>query len=360
MAVTESLRPVPVPSTLLGAAELWAGVDRLVDRARSTDDLRAHGLHMLALGRYRSTSRPLPAGLASTAREATIATMAALPLLARVRDVLDGQLVVLKGPEAAARYRESWHRPFADLDLLVRDAVGAQRALAAAGFTSVGDEALYRDIHHLRPLHYASYPLVLEIHARPKWVPFASAPRVDELFEAAVPSALGLDGLLAPTPAHHALLLAAHSWAHAPLGRLLNLIDVAALRLESAPEDLDAIAGRWGVERLWLSTTAAVDALLLDGRKPWPLRSWARDLAAARHRTVLETHLERWLAGFAVMPFDAACTAAARAIVVDLRPGPDETWQIKLARTRRSLANAFVGRSEHDEQLASTGRERRR
>ena len=47
-----------------------------------------------------------------------------------------------------------------------------------------------------------------------------------ELLELTQPSATGVPGLLAPVPAAHAVLLAAHSWAHAPLRRLLDLIDV--------------------------------------------------------------------------------------------------------------------------------------
>jgi hypothetical protein len=353
------LTPPAVPSRAPAAsaesptAELWRSVDRLIDRAPSVLDLRAHKLHLLAVARYRSTGRAVPADLEEAARSATLAAFAAPLLLERVRAVVDGPLVLLKGPEVAARYPGRALRPFGDLDLLARDPVGVQRALLAEGFTLVGDESLYREIHHLRPLHYASYPLVLEIHARPKWIDSAPGPPVEELFEAAVPAAVGVDGILAPAPAHHALLLAAHSWAHAPLGQLIHLVDVAALRTESSAAELEQLARRWRVERLWSATDAAADALLLGGPKPLPLRVWARNLQGVRHRTVLETHLERWLAGFSILPFRRACGAATRAVARDLRPAPGETWRIKLRRTRRALGNAFVRRAEHDTELAS-------
>jgi hypothetical protein len=340
------------PDSAVVNGDLWLGVRRLVDRAPSLADLRAHRLHLLALDRYRATGRPIPEELHEAGRQASIAVLAAPLLLHHIRSLVDGPLMLLKGPEVAARYPDRWQRPFGDLDLLAPDPITAQRALLAAGFTLVGDERIYRGIHHLRPVHYPSFPLIVEIHARPKWIATGLGPPVEELFEAAVPSAVGVDGLLAPSPAHHALLLAAHSWSHEPLGQLLGVVDVAALRLEAAEGEVEKVARRWGVERLWRLTDAAVGSVLLGERASWPLRVWARNLSAVRHRTVLETHLQRWLAGFSVLPFGAACGAALRAIGVDLRPAPGEPWRTKLRRMRRAVANAFVRRSEHEELAA--------
>ena len=335
------------------ASELWRGVERLVDRAPSIADLRAHKLHLLAVARYRATGRPVDADLQEAARSATLAAFSAPLLLERVRAVVDGPLVLLKGPEVAARYPGPALRPFGDIDLLVENPVDVQRALLAAGFTLVGDERLYREIHHLRPLHYPSYPLVLEIHARPKWIQTSPGPPVHELFEAAVPAAVRIDGILAPAPAHHALLLAAHAWAHAPLAQLVQLVDVAAMRAESSPAELTALSRRWDLARLWAATDAAVDATLLGGPKPWALRVWARNLESVRHRTVLETHLERWLAPFSVLPFARASGAAAGAGGRGRRPAPGETGPGKLRRTRRAITNAFVRRADHDSELAT-------
>lgn len=332
---------------------LWRSVDRLIDRASSVADLRAHRLHLLAVARYRSTGREVPGELLEATRQATLASFAAPLLLEHIREVVDGPIMILKGPEVAARYPTPTLRPFGDLDLLVPDPIAAQRALIAMGFTLVGDERLYREIHHLRPLHYRSYPLIIEIHARPKWIETGHGPAVGELLEAAVPAAVGVDGILAPAPEHHVLLLAAHSWAHAPLGQLLQLIDIAALRAESASDELEALARTWKLEPLWSLTSAAADALLLGGSKPWPVYVWARHLQRVRHRTVLETHLARWLAGFSVLPFWRACAASARAIARDLTPLPGEPWRVKLRRTRRAVGNAFVRRAEHDSELAA-------
>jgi len=332
---------------------IWIGVDRLIDRASSTGDLRAHRLHLLAVARYRSTGREVSAELLEAARQATLASFAAPLLLDHVRKVVDGPIILLKGPEVAARYPTPALRPFGDLDLLVPDPIAAQRALIAAGFTLVGDEHLYREIHHLRPLHYRSYPLIIEVHARPKWVESGYGPTIDELLEAAVPAAIGVDGILAPAPEHHTLLLAAHAWAHAPLGQLLQLIDIAALRAESAPDELESLARSWKLAQLWSLTDATADALLLGGPKPWPLYVWAGQLRNVRRRTVLETHLARWLPGFSVLPFRRACAASARVIARDLKPAPGGTWRVRLRRTRRAVANAFVRRTEHDSELAA-------
>ena len=114
-----------------------------------------------------------------------------------MRETLDGPVVLLKGPEVAALYPEPTLRPFRDLDLLVPMPHEAWRSLVQAGFHPTGDPSLYVDIHHLRPLYLPGYPLVIELHSEPKWVPWTRAPRAAELFEAAVPSATGVDGVLA-------------------------------------------------------------------------------------------------------------------------------------------------------------------
>ena len=104
----------------------------------------------------------------------------------------------------------------------------AQAALLAAGFVEVGEAGRYEDIHHLRALWWPGLPLVVEIHDRPKWPDGLTGPSTEELLAAAVPARLGVDGIGALPPAEHALLLAAHAWAHEPLGRLGQLVDVAA------------------------------------------------------------------------------------------------------------------------------------
>src|SRR6185312_8233036 len=124
------------------------------------------------------------------------------------------------------------------------------RELIAAGFVEVPDtEGLFVDIHHLIPLVHPTIPLLaIELHSRPKW-PYAwRPPEVEELLGSAVPSLTGLAGVLAPSPHHHALLLAAHGWEHEPLRRIGDLLDVAVAVHGLDPSEVDEIAQAWRIE----------------------------------------------------------------------------------------------------------------
>jgi hypothetical protein len=192
----------------------------------------------------------------------------------------------------------------------------------------------------------------VEIHSRPKWLdqlpPLGAAP----VFERSQPCAVGVEGVLAPAPAEHAVLLAVHSWAHEPLRRLRDLVDVAAMLEGAHREDAAAAARRWGVERLWRATEATVDALFYDGPAPLPLRVWARNLELLRGRTVLESHLQRWFSDFSVLSPPAAARRLPGTLLQELRPARDETWREKASRSVLALRNALRRRFEHDEQVA--------
>lgn len=356
MGATEIELPLPTSGAAGGSSGadsgLWDQVDRLVDRAPRLSDLRAHKLHLVAARRWRRSGRPVDPTLVQDEWAAGVVSLAVPLVLEKAREAFDGQMVVMKGPEAAAAYPDPLARPYRDIDILVDDAPAAQRALLGAGFREVGDERLFVDIHHLRPLQWPGFPVVIELHARPKWVDWASAPPAEELFEAAIPSASGVDGVGALGPCEHAVVLAAHSWAHEPLRRLLELVDVAAVSALADPAEVEAVARRWGVVRLWRTTERSLDAVLLGGRRPIALRVWARNLPGVRERTVLESHLEHWLSPFAVLPTRRAFATSARALVTDFRPESDETWRSKLARSARAIRNAFTRRSDHDQELA--------
>ena len=208
---------------------IWQGVDRLVDRAPTIADIRSHRIELLAARRWRALGRTVPDELVELERTSALHRLVVPRLLERVRDAYDGPMIVHKGPEVAAHYPDPILRDFGDVDLIVRNAEEAQRALIAAGFEEIGDPALYVDIQHLRPLRWPELPLRVEIHSRPKWVSTLAAPRADELFAAAVPSTTTIDGFLALPPEHHALLLAAHSWAHEPMRLLRDVVDIAAV-----------------------------------------------------------------------------------------------------------------------------------
>jgi hypothetical protein len=352
-----------LPARRSGAQDrdLWVCVDELVDRIRNLDDLRAHRLHLIAASRSRRLGEPVPEDLIDEERRAAVLTLIAPDVLQRARTAYDGTMVLIKGPDVAARYPDPALRPFRDLDLLVDDAAAAQRALLAAGFVEAGVPELYVGIHHLRPLHWPGLPLVIEIHDRPKWPDQLATPSTDELLEAAT-ATTAVDGVLALPPEHHALLLAAHSWAHEPLRRLVEIVDIAALSSEADGAATTALARAWGMDRLWSATARACDAALLGERRPWTLRTWARNLATGRERTVFESHLEHWLAPFSAQPFRPALRQAARAFANDIRPLPDETWRAKGSRTAHALKDAFTRRSEHDRALAerAAGSEGRR
>jgi hypothetical protein len=293
----------------------------------------------------------VPEEIVEDERLATMIWLALPEALARARAAYDGRMLVLKGPEAAARYPDATLRPFHDVDLLVDDAAAAQRALLAAGFAAVETGLEYDELHHLQPLRWESLPVVVELHRTVKWPPGSTPPDPRELFEQAVASSTGIDGLEAPAPAHHALVLAAHGWAHRPLSRLLDLVDVAAVSDEIDRDELAALAERWSLGRLWRSTLRVSDSLFASGRESWAQRVWARDLRSVRRRTVLEGHLEAWLSPFAAFPPRSALRYSARAVLADLRREPGEGWRRKLRRSRLAVTRAFRDEAEHERRL---------
>jgi hypothetical protein len=333
------------------AGSIWETVDRIVDRAPTLEDLYAHHLELLAARRWRELGRPVPELLATEARVNLLVTLAARPLLEQTRASYDGPLLLMKGPEVAALYPDPATRAFRDLDLLVPDAREAQAALLAAGFEETGDPALYEGIHHLRPLRWKSLPLILEIHDRPKWVSWSRAPETAELLAAGAPSRTGVSRVLTLPPAYHALVLAVHSWAHEPLRRLRDLVDLAALLELADTGEVELLARKHGLGRLWRTSAAAVDATFEGGRRPVSMRTWARNLHAGRDRTVLESHLSRWLAWFWVLPPARALSRMCSSLVRDARPEPGETWSTKLRRSRRALFGLHTRRTEHEESL---------
>ena len=333
--------------------DLWRGVDRLIDRAPSLADLRSHGLHLLAARSLRRRGIPLPDQLAEEEVVARRRELSASLVLTRMRASYEGRMILMKGPEMAARYPTGC-RPFGDLDVLAEDPEAAQRALIAAGFERVGFEDSYYDgLHHLRPLRLPEAPSpIVEIHRRPNWVEWVDPPPNEELFGAAVPSICEVDGYLALSPAQRGPSLAAHSWVEMPLRRILDLVDVVLVAPScDARREARAVASRWGLGRMWDSTLAAADCLLFAAAPPAALRVWARNLRQVRDRTVLENHVRRWLSGFAALPPGSAARAAVVAVARDLRPAPAEPWTSKLRRTREAARNPTRPAADHARRL---------
>jgi hypothetical protein len=329
----------------------WEAVGLLIDRAPSVHDLRVHRLELLAAALYRERGLSVPPELASEALLAHISTLAATAVLNRIRDACTGPLLLFKGLEASARYPAPGLRRLGDVDVLAPDPDAVQRELEAVGFESTRDDLDWDELHHLPRLGPPDRLFAVEVHKRPKWVAGLPVPSVPEIFADAVPSATGVEGILAPAPAVHAVILAAHAWAERPLGCIGDLVDVTAMADGCAEGQVEEVARRYGLARVWKATTAAADALFADGATTWPLRSWARQLPDVRERTVFESHLGRLLAGFSALPPRAALRSAGRGLSSTALPTPDEPWRSKLYRARRAVRNARTRRSEHERSL---------
>jgi hypothetical protein len=330
--------------------DLWRRVDALIDRAPTDEDVRSHRLEVLAAPRYRQQQRPVPPDFAAQERFAAIASMTAPVVLERVRQAVDGPIIVIKGPEVAAFYPDIAVRGYGDVDLLVPNPAAVQEALLAAGFEEVGNPELYVDIHHLRPLIAPGMPLPVEVHSTPKWLAPLTAPPIEELLAVAT-AGTAAEGVLRLPPQHHAHVLALHSWAHEPLRRLRDIVDIAATMQHADRSATDRLARSWGAERLWRTTSAVVEALFAEGPSPAALRIWGRNLSAVRERTVLENHLQRLLSDFWAMPTGSALARVPSTIADEVRPGGEEGWRAKLSRTSLAFQHAAHRRSAHDQDV---------
>ena len=336
-------------------AALWERVDAMIDSAPGVVDLRAHGLHLLAARRWRMLGRPVAASLVKDELRAAFTLHNVLGVLREIRAACDGPVIVLKGPVVSALYPDPALRPFYDLDLLVPNPVAARQSLLASGFQQSGDPRHYQHVfHHEWPVRSPNFPVDVELHSEPKWVGGLDAPPVNVLLSAAEPAALDVDDILTLSPAHHALVLAAHLWAHDPLARFLRVVDVALMAEASERRELNALADAWGMARLWHATMAIADALLVGARpRPWSLRTWGRSACRLREPSVFEVHLGRCIAPFWVLPPYRASQALGVALSGYVRRQPGEPWRRKLRRTGRQLARPSMRRSEHVRSIES-------
>jgi Uncharacterised nucleotidyltransferase len=290
---------------------LWSRVDRVVDRFQTVEQLYLHGLHLLAARRWRALGRPVPEELAASERTAGAAIDDALVVLERVRAAVSGRIVLVHGLEVDASYPDRALRSFGDLDLLVESEPDARAALLRAGFEEIEADGPL-------PLVWPERPVPLELFDRPRWVDGLPAPAGPELLSLARPSATGVDGIGALPPVEHALVVAANAWAHKPLRRARDLVDVAALTATLDRAALDTAARPWGMGRLWSTTIGAADALL-SGRPTLALRLWARDVWELREQSFRERLLRHYLAVFWALPARSAARATARTVLHDAR-----------------------------------------
>jgi hypothetical protein len=333
---------------------VFARLAPLLDGAPSVQDLEHHRLLLVGARRRRELGLDVPDRMLGAERLSAAAALAAPALLTRVRAAIDGPMLLMKGAEVARHYPDAALRSFGDLDLIVPDARRSQRQLLRAGFELYGEAWVYEGIHHLRPLRIPGLPLLVELHHEPKWVDGLTPPSVAQLLELGVPAPHLCPGVLVLPPAPHVLLMAAHTWGHYPLTPVRDLLDIALVARHADLAEVESLAREWGIERVWRSTGRATDRLFGDGRRPLSMRIWARQLEDVRERTVLESHLQRWLAGLWAVPRRQAFSNFRRAVAIDLRREGDEPWSAKLGRTRRALRNAFVRKSHHDRALGAS------
>jgi len=220
---------------------------------------------------------------------------------------------------------------------------------------------MFEGIHHLRPLWRPGSTLVIELHHALKWPDGSRPPAASELFEEGVPSRSGVAGVLTLPDELHALTLAAHAWAHMPLRRLVDLVDIAALTGGLDRQELNRLAEEFGIGRIWRTTIAAIDEVLRGGRRPTLAGlTWGRHFTRSRERTVIESHFERLLSPFWAYSLSIALTEVRQRLLDELRPAKHEGWRDKLSRTALAASNAFVRRSEHESQLGLAAHRHRR
>jgi hypothetical protein len=345
------------PSVSRTEGDLWQGVDAVVDRARSLRDLEAHHLHLLAAHRWRSVDREVPTEFVDDEIRSAVIFATSKAVLEQARAAYDGPLIVLKGAHTATFYPAPHLRPFVDVDVLAGDPERAHTALRGQGFVPVGfDDDYYRGLHHLRPLADPTGRLVVEIHRFPNWFRWSAPPDRSELLAGAQADVLGIDGVDGLRPECHALVLAAHSWVELPFRRVSDLVDVAAVAEHADRTEIERIARRWGMERVWQTTIAAADAMFLGGEVPTALRVCASNFLGVRDRTVQETHVRRLLASFWARPPLRAFSGVVVAAGQMLLPTPSDTWSTKIERSRLALRNRTQPSSEHAELLGAEAR----
>jgi Uncharacterised nucleotidyltransferase len=346
-----------LPTSLTGHAhaECWARVYRRLAENPTVDGLAAHRLvlvgeragllppdprvaseHLLSLARLHSVRRTLEAA----------------------RAAIDGDVVLFKGLAVASRYPSPECRPFGDIDLLVDDAPRAHRQLLDAGFVPCAPvanaEAHFAGLQHLEPLMHPDHGRVpVEVHRHVSWVSWLKPPSTAEVMAASQVADIGVSGFREPAPAHHALIVTAHSAATLPLRHLGDLVDAMLLADESTELEIQALARRWGVLNLWRTYRAVIDQeLLVDGPPPRPAQRLRRRLltpnfAGLRDATVLESHLRRWFGPWWIRkPLDRL-PASAVAVGHDLLPAPNETWANKRHRIAAAIQHRDDTLSEH-------------
>ena len=325
----------------------WEAIQHVVE-GWPQETLGAHGLHLIAASQWRSSGASVPQDFQDAERLRAISTPAAAMLLKRIRATVPGKIILLKGPELASYFPDPMLRPFVDIDILTPDAADTQARLLQAGFREGRDDLNFHDLHHHTPLRYPGLPLAVEIHSTPKWLSWMSPPSTSQLLDASVPSSTGLDGIETLDPAHHAMVVAAHAWSHAPLGHLLRLIDLQYISEGQDPEKLRRLAADWGLGGVWQTSQVAINAVFYEGPRGHGLtRRWIDQLARGHERSVSEQFLARALAPLWAPTLPAKITGLSAEMRSLILPEYLATWNQRAQRGYRALLHSRQSMSQY-------------
>jgi hypothetical protein len=176
-----------------------------------------------------------------------------------------GPAVLMKGLEVAQLYPAPTHRPFRDVDVLVRDPLSLWEGYVGVGYRPNPRRRVDIDHHHLPALASPYGALGVELHHRPN-LPAWARIEAELLFETAEPSRTGIEGVRRPRDDLHALLMAMHGWIGG-FGRLRDLFDALLLASASAVPVADT-AAELGLRRFWTWTERIAAAELLGQASP--------------------------------------------------------------------------------------------
>lgn len=324
---------------------LYSGVDRLLDGVDDPYLAIVHRIHCIGADRWRAAGRRVPEDWAADLRTAALRALTVQRMVQVIRETIDGPMIVLKGPEIAARYDRPEWRPFTDLDLLCEDAEAAHAALIENGWRPQGKPETFAQGHHLQPLVWRHQELPVEIHARLNWPKWTPGPDPQQLFALRVPSRTGIAGVDALPADLLAVYVAAHSWVHHPLGKVGDLLDVAILALESPADHLNALSRQWGVEGIWEATRTEIDRVLLGLPSAKPAsRLLGRNLMPMSAPSYAQSVVEQSLGALAAPSTTIAARAMFNNVRAHVRVAPGETVWDKTSRIGRVVTHGGADR----------------
>lgn len=280
--------------------------------------------------------------------DSAVQQMMAQVALKQIREAFDGRLVLYKGLELASRYDDPSERHSGDVDVITDDPDGLFETLLLLGYRHVtlpymqqetaesAGPSAYSTYHHLWPLERPGWPVVIEVHRSPGWLPGMTPPTTAALLESAVPTRLGLDGVEALEPAAHGVCVAVHSWRDRPFARRRDLTDIDLL-LDTAEtaSRADHLAADWGIARIWAWYRNAIAAAQGAQRAVPAVRLLGGNRFETRSSSKLTDYLVRY-AGRILIDHPVQHRAELlRKMRADIRPLRGETYRRKVRRVLR-------------------------